>query len=106
MGPGSRSLRPLGREDVRTVLDMQLSHLEESLFETSGLTLRVEPEAREWLADAGYSPEYGVRELGRMIDRWVRGPLSELSATGALGRKKGDGTSVVVKRTAEGIAVE
>ena len=98
--------RPLGREDVRTVLDMQLSELEENLFETSGLTLQVEPEAREWLADAGYSPEYGVRELGRVIDRWVRGPLSELSATGELGRKKGDGRSVVVKRTEEGIAVE
>ncbi len=98
--------RPLSREDVREVLDMQLSDLEENLFEMSGLTLQVEPEAREWLADAGYSPEYGVRELGRVVDRWVRGPLSELSAMGALGRGKGDGTSVVVKRTEEGVAIE
>jgi ATP-dependent Clp protease ATP-binding subunit ClpC len=98
--------RPLSREDVRKVLEMHLSALEESLFETTGLTLQVEPDAREWLADAGYSPEYGVRELGRLIDRWVRGPLSELSASGVLGRRKGEGSPVVVKRKEEGIVVE
>ena len=97
--------RPLGREDVRKVLEMHLSALEENLFETTGLTLQVEPEAREWLADTGYSPEYGVRELGRVIDRWVRGPLSELSARGVLGRRRENGSPVVVRRTEEGIVV-
>ena len=98
--------RPLSREDVRKVLDMQLAALEENLFETSGFSLRVEPEAREWLAETGYSPEYGVRELGRVIDRWVRGPISELSARGVLGRARGAHAPVVVRRTEEGIVVE
>jgi len=98
--------RPLSREDVRKVLDMQLAALEENLFETSGISLRVEPEAREWLAETGYSPEYGVRELGRVIDRWVRGPISEQSARGVLGREKGAHAPVVVRRTEEGIVVE
>jgi ATP-dependent Clp protease ATP-binding subunit ClpB len=98
--------RPLSREDVRKVLDMQLSALEENLFETSGCSLRVEPEAREWLAETGYSPEYGVRELGRVIDRWVRGPISELSARGVLGRERGVHAPVVVRRMEEGIVVE
>jgi len=98
--------RPLNREDVRKVLEMQLSVLEENLMEASGLALRVEPEAREWLAETGYSPEYGVRELARVIDRWVRGPISELSARGLLGREKGAGAPVVVRRTEEGIVVE
>jgi len=98
--------RPLRREDVRKVLDMQLSALEENLFETSGLTLAVDPEAREWLVDTGYSAEYGVRELARVIDRWVRGPISELSARGLLGRAKGGGTPVLVRRVGEGIIVQ
>jgi ATP-dependent Clp protease ATP-binding subunit ClpC len=98
--------RPLRREDVRKVLDMQLSALEENLFETSGLTLAVDPEAREWLVDTGYNAEYGVRELARVIDRWVRGPISELSARGLLGRAKGGGTPVLVRRVGEGIIVQ
>jgi ATP-dependent Clp protease ATP-binding subunit ClpC len=98
--------RPLRREDVRKVLDMQLSALEENLFETSGLTLTVEPEAREWLVETGYSAEYGVRELARVIDRWVRGPISELSARGLLGRDRGAGTPVLVRRVEEGIIVK
>ncbi len=98
--------RPLSREDVRKVLDMQLAALEENLFQTSGFSLQVEPEAREWLAEAGYSPEYGVRELGRVIDRWIRGPISEQSAMGMLWRKRGANAPVVVRREGEGIVVE
>ncbi len=98
--------RPLSREDVGKVLDKHLSALEESLLQTSGLTLRVEPEAREWIVETGYSTEFGVRELARVIDRWVRGPISELSAQGALNRNRIEGIPVVVKRGKEGIVVE
>ncbi len=98
--------RPLSRDDVRKVLDMQLSDLVGSLFETSGVTLQVTPEAREWLAETGYSAEYGVRELARVIDRWVRGPISELSAKGILGLDRGADAPIVVRRTPEGIVVE
>ncbi|HEU5360023.1 MAG TPA: ATP-dependent Clp protease ATP-binding subunit [Candidatus Deferrimicrobiaceae bacterium] len=98
--------RPLSREDVRKVLDMQLSSLEENLFETTGQTLLVTPEAREWLVEKGYSVEYGVRELARVIDRWVRGPISEMSARGVLGPGRGAGAPVVVRREQEGLVIE
>jgi ATP-dependent Clp protease ATP-binding subunit ClpA len=98
--------RRLSAEDVRKVLDMQLASLEENLMETSGISLVVEPEAREWLAAQGYSSEYGVRELARVIDRWIRGPVSELSASGGLGRKAHTGRPVVVRKVPEGIRVE
>ncbi len=98
--------RPLSREDVRKVLDMQLAALEENLYATSGFSLEVEPEAREWLAEAGYSPEYGVRELARVVDRCIRGPISELSARGVLERKRRAHAPVVVRRKEEGIIVE
>jgi ATP-dependent Clp protease ATP-binding subunit ClpC len=98
--------RRLSAEDVRKVLDRQLSALEESLLETSGISLVVEPDAREWLASEGYSSEYGVRELARVIDRWIRGPVSELSASGKLGRRAQAGRPVVVKKVPEGIRVE
>ncbi len=98
--------RQLAPEDVRKVLDLHLSALEENLLSKSGITLLVEPEAKEWIAGAGYSPEYGVRELSRILDRWIRGPVSELSAAGKLADRVGTGVPVVAKRVPGGIAIE
>ena len=98
--------RRLDPADVRTILDRQLSSLEEDLQLHSGVTLVVEPAAREWLAAEGYSPEFGIRELGRVVDRWVRGPVSEMSATGKLESAVRSGRPVVVKRGPGGIVVE
>jgi len=98
--------RRLDPSDVRTILDRQLSMLEEELQHRSGVTLVVEPEAREWLAAEGYSLEFGIRELGRVVDRWVRGPVSELSATGRLESAIRSGRPVVVRKGPEGIVIE
>ena len=98
--------RRLGADDVRKVLEGQLAALEESLVERSGVALKVEPEALEWLAAAGYSTEYGIRELGRVVDRHVRGPIGQMVAEGKLGRHAAESRPVIVRRTAEGIAVE
>ncbi|GAB4361785.1 MAG: ATP-dependent Clp protease ATP-binding subunit [Deltaproteobacteria bacterium] len=98
--------RRLTPEDVRVVLDRQLAALEEELLLRSGVTLVVEPAAREWLAAEGYSPEFGIRELGRVVDRWVRGAVSELGVSGGLDPSVRAGRPVVVKRSPEGVRVE
>ncbi len=98
--------RRLTPADVRTVLDRHLSALEEELLLRSGVTLVVEPEAREWLASEGYSPEFGIRELGRVIDRWIRGAVSEMSAAGRLDPAFRSGRPLTVRRSPEGIRVE
>ncbi|MBI5419855.1 MAG: ATP-dependent Clp protease ATP-binding subunit [Deltaproteobacteria bacterium] len=90
--------RPLGPEDVRKVLDIHLFALGEQLFTTHGVALKIEPEARDWLAETGYSPEYGIRELGRVIDRHVRGPIGIMSAEGELSRRAASGLPVVLRK--------
>ncbi|MCL5966186.1 MAG: ATP-dependent Clp protease ATP-binding subunit [Deltaproteobacteria bacterium] len=97
--------RPLAREDVRRVLEVHLGELAENLMETHGVSLVVEPEARDWIADQGYSREYGVRELGRVIDRWIRGPIGRMSAEGKLGPLAGSGRSLTVRRAGEGVVL-
>ena len=42
-----------------------------------GITLVIEPEARECLIDKGYSPDFGARPLRRAIERLVEDHLSE-----------------------------
>ncbi len=98
--------RPLLPEDVRKVLDIHLSNLETQLRETHGVALRVEPEAGEWLAAAGYSAEYGIREMERVVDRWVRGPIGTMSANGELERRAASGRPVVLRKGGEGVLVE
>jgi len=80
--------------------------LEEELLLRSGVTLVLEPEAREGLAAKGYSPEFGIRELGRVVDRWVRGAVSQMSAAGMLDSESRSGRPVFVRRSPEGIRVE
>ncbi len=98
--------RALGPEDVRKVLADQLAELSEGLLKDHGVTLEVAGDAAEFLASEGFHPEYGVRELARVIDRWIRGPIGEMSAAGELARKAGDSEHVVVRRTPEGVKVE
>ncbi|NJD63173.1 MAG: ATP-dependent Clp protease ATP-binding subunit [Deltaproteobacteria bacterium] len=95
--------RPLSPEDVRQVLDIHLSALSEHLLNVNGVPLVVRPEAKEWLAAAGYSAEYGIRELGRVIDRHVRGPIGVMSAEGELARRAASGQPLVLRREGEGV---
>jgi ATP-dependent Clp protease ATP-binding subunit ClpA len=95
--------RPLSREDVRRVLDMHLSTLSEHLLDMHGVRLEVEPEAAEWLVGAGYSAEYGIRELGRVIDRHVRGPIGAMSADGELSRRAASGRPLALRSEGDGV---
>ncbi|MBI5342128.1 MAG: ATP-dependent Clp protease ATP-binding subunit [Deltaproteobacteria bacterium] len=95
--------RPLSREDVREVLDHHLSVLVEHLLNVNAVRLDVEPEAKDWLAGAGYKAEYGIRELGRVIDRHVRGPIGAMSAEGELARRAAEGKPLILRREGEGV---
>ena len=97
--------RALAPDDVRKVLALRIAELSESLLADHGVTLEVEPEAADWLAAEGYQAEYGVRELARAVDRWIRGPIGAMSAEGELARRAASGTPLKVRKTAEGLRV-
>jgi ATP-dependent Clp protease ATP-binding subunit ClpC len=98
--------RALDPGDVRKVLAAQLDELSGSLFRDHGVKLEVAEDAAEYLASEGYHPVYGVRELSRVIDRWIRGPIGQMSAAGDLARKAGASAPLKVLRTPEGVKVE
>jgi ATP-dependent Clp protease ATP-binding subunit ClpA len=79
------------------------STLSEHLLNMNGIRLEVEPEAKDWLVAAGYSAEYGIRELGRVIDRHVRGPIGAMSAEGELSRRSAMGQPLVLRKEGEGV---
>jgi ATP-dependent Clp protease ATP-binding subunit ClpC len=60
------------------------------------LSLRFEEEVPRWLAERGFSPEYGARELRRTVEREVEGALSDLLVEGTL--HEGDRVRIRVRK--------
>lgn len=71
----------LDREAVGRIVDIELSQLS-SRMENMGYRLSVTDNARLFLADKGYSREYGARPLKRAIQTYVEDKLAELLIDG------------------------
>jgi ATP-dependent Clp protease ATP-binding subunit ClpB len=67
--------RPLSREDLVRIVDLQLVRLEQ-LLAGRHLRLEVTTEARELLAEQGYDPVYGARPLKRVIQRELQNRIA------------------------------
>jgi len=98
--------RALTAGDVRKVLALRIAELSESLLADHKVALEVDADAASFLAAEGYQPEYGVRELARAVDRWIRAPIGAMSADGELARRAASGTPLKVRKTTEGLRVE
>ncbi len=68
--------RPLDRNEIRAIVDLQLDRLAARLAEQD-LSLEVEDSLRLRLSNLGYDPAYGARPLKRVIRDWVENPLAE-----------------------------
>jgi ATP-dependent Clp protease ATP-binding subunit ClpB len=68
--------RPLNREQIREIVQIQLSYIQKMLQEYN-LTLDVSEEAIDWLADNGYDPQSGARPIKRLIQKEIVNELSK-----------------------------
>ena len=84
----------LRRQDMAAIVDIQFSKIRRRLAEQE-IVLSLSDEARTFLANEGYDPDYGARPLKRTMQRLVLDPLSERLLGGDL--KKGDEVTVIVK---------
>ena len=58
------------------IVEIQLKRLEK-LLEDRKITLELDKDALDWLADKGYDPAYGARPLKRVIQKELQDPLAE-----------------------------
>ncbi len=80
-------LRALTREDLQTIVDYEFAKVFKRLTE-HGLRLELTEQAKEFLIDKGYSPEFGARPLRRAIEHYIEDPLSEAVLRGEFKDKK------------------
>ncbi|WP_240229275.1 ATP-dependent Clp protease ATP-binding subunit ClpA [Devosia lacusdianchii] len=77
------SFAPLPREVVRRVVEKFVLQLEGQLAER-GVTIVLQPEAADWLAERGYDERMGARPLGRVIQEHIKKPLADQVLFGEL----------------------
>ncbi|HLW61267.1 MAG TPA: ATP-dependent chaperone ClpB [bacterium] len=92
--------RPLSREDLVRIVDLQLGALAARLAERR-VQLEVTKEAKAYLAREGYSPDFGARPLRRLIQRTVENAISRALLAGEIR----EGETVVVEAKAGEIVV-
>jgi ATP-dependent Clp protease ATP-binding subunit ClpC len=78
---------PLTKEDICKIIDIELNDLFKRV-EGAGYKLRIQKEAKMFVADAGYDPQYGARPLKRAIQKHIEDPLAEAIIGGSF--KMGD----------------
>ncbi len=90
----------LNRADMAQIVEIQLKRLEARLVGRK-ITLELDPQAKQWLADEGYDPVFGARPLKRVMQRHLQDPLAEMILSGDLM----DGASVVISAGPDGLLI-
>ncbi len=98
---GVLTFRALAAADCNRIAGLQLAKLA-SRMQRAGIELRWTPRLVAAIAAAGYSEEYGARELRRALARMVEEPLSQAVLDGEIAR----GSVVTVRWTAGRIAFD
>ena len=86
----------LDRDAVGRIVEIELSQLS-SRMKDMGYTLSVTDNAKSFLADKGYSREYGARPLKRAIQTYVEDKLAEVM----IDRDSASGSTLTVDSNAE-----
>ena len=90
----------LGREQIRSIVDIQLGRLRQRLAERD-IQLRLDDAARDRIGEAGFDTVYGARPLKRAIQAQIENPLAQQILRGEF--TAGDRVVAKVKRDQLGV---
>lgn len=92
----------LNKEHLKRVVDLMIARLQTQLTEKR-ITLSLSEEAKDFLINKGFNPQYGARPLRRAIQRYVEDLLAEEMLRGTF--SEGSGVRLKVSGT-EGLVVD
>jgi ATP-dependent Clp protease ATP-binding subunit ClpA len=78
------TFKPLGTEELRRILDIELNMVQQRIFNTANdrsFVFKATDAAKSFLLSEGTDLKYGARHLKRAIDRLLVQPMSNLIAT-------------------------
>ena len=89
---------PLNEEEIKQVVRLQIDGVTKML-EANGVTLQLSENALNFLAHAGYSPEFGARPVKRAIQRYLLNDLSKTLLAQDIDRTR----PIMVDATSDGL---
>jgi len=87
----------LGTREIERVVDKHIDELRQ-LVVGRKITIELTPAARTWLAIKGFDRAFGARPMGRLVEKTIKKPLSDLLLFGTV--KDGDRVLVDVHEDA------
>jgi ATP-dependent Clp protease ATP-binding subunit ClpB len=78
--------RPLSENQIKDIARLQLDQVTKMLA-GNGIKLEVTDNALNWIAAAGFDPQYGARPVKRVIQRSVLNELSKMILAGSVSRE-------------------
>ena len=105
--------RPLGRDEIREIVEIQFRLIARVAAKNHALTLALTDAAKDWLAERGFDPVFGARPLKRVLQRQIANKLAEEILSGWIEDGETvridlaeDGSGLTFETVAEGEAVE
>ncbi len=92
---------PLSKTETRRIVDLQIDSIYKMLKD-NGVELRVTDDARNFIADVGYDPQFGARPIKRVIQRYLLNDLSKALLAQTVNRDK----PIVVDKKGEGLTFD
>ncbi|APZ93165.1 ATP-dependent chaperone ClpB [Fuerstiella marisgermanici] len=92
---------PLGREEIREIVDLQVQHLNRQL-ESNGFKLEISDNAKQLLANEGYDPKYGARPLKRVIQQRLQNALANEMLAGNFP----EGSTIMIDAATDGFVFQ
>lgn len=89
---------PLNEEEIKQVVRLQIGGITKML-EDNGITLQLSENALNFLAHAGYNPEFGARPVKRAIQRYLLNDLSKTLLAQDIDRTR----PIMVDATSDGL---
>ena len=89
---------PLNKPQIEQIVRLQIKGIQRML-ENNGVHLELSNQAINFLATAGYDPEFGARPVKRAIQRYLLNDLSKKLLSLAVDRNK----PIIVERDSEGL---
>ena len=66
----------LTKESIFKIIDLELAHIYKRMEEL-GFTLTLDEEAKSFIAEQGYDPQYGARPMKRALQKYIEDPVAE-----------------------------
>ena len=90
--------QPLNKNEIEQIVRLQINGIKKML-EENGITLQMSDQAVDFIATAGYDPEFGARPVKRAIQRYLLNDLSTKLLSQEVDRTK----PIIVERSSEGL---